>query len=73
MLHLGVMMSMEHLESGVIFYTKRMEISYDFDQEQDERIKSLRTLDNFHQRAAAEMKKELDQFLATQQAGAAEE
>jgi len=50
-----------------------MEISYDFDQEQDERIKSLRTLDNFHQRAAAEMKKELDQFLATQQAGAAEE
>ena len=72
MLYLGVMLSMEHLESGVIFYTKRMEISYDFDQEQDDRIRSLRTLDNFHLRAATEMKQELDQFLATQQAAAAE-
>jgi len=72
MLYLGVMLSMEHLESGVIFYTKRMEISYDFDKEQDDRIRSLRALDNFYLRAATKMKQELDQFLATQQAGAVE-
>jgi hypothetical protein len=69
--YLGVQMSMKHVESGVMVYTKRMEINYDFENEQDDRIRSLRALDNFHLKVGKEMKKELDQFLAAQQANSA--
>ena len=64
--YLNARFTMTHLESRVILFNKAMEFNYDFANELDVQIQSMRRLDNFYKKIAQEVTREVNQFLAVE-------
>ncbi len=66
MLFMTAQIILEHTPSKAMLFRNKLEVTYDFNRELDDQIRSQRLLDKFYKQAAREMRKELDNFLAGQ-------
>ena len=66
MLFMTAQIILEHTPSKAMLFRNKLEVTYDFNRELDDQIRSQRLLDKFYKQAVREMRKELDNFLAEQ-------
>ena len=63
-LYTDVLIQLEHIESGTLLYLEELTVNYDFWLEPNEELKTLKRLDNYHEKIARELKVALDKYLA---------